>query len=244
MKTEIIKEDKTSLQNNEKKPRKIVVPGEVIVEGQNYLPGENARREGKEIISMRYGLLDINDRLVKVIPLSGVYLPRKGNVIIGKVIDISYNGWLIDINSPYSAFLPIMECRGFITKRDDLSQIYDYDEMIIAKVIGVKGRGVDLSTKERGFHKIDEGIIIKINPHKVPRIIGRQGSMVNMIKDYTKCNIVVGQNGLIWVKGDSIESELIAKDVINFIADQCYIDGLTDKVKEYLEEKTKEEKTK
>lgn len=223
----------------EKKERKVVVPGEVIATGQNFLPGENTKREGKDIIATRFGLLDIEDRLTKVIPLSGSYIPRRGNVVIGKVIDITYNGWLMDIDSAYSAFLPIIECKGFISKKDDLSLIYNYGEMVIAKVLGVKGKGVDLTTRERGFHKLEEGIIVKVNSNKVPRVIGKQGSMVNLIKEYTGCNIVVGQNGLIWIKGENIESELLAKEAIKMITDKCLVEGLTDKVKEFLETKTK-----
>lgn len=225
----------------EKKERKVVVPGEIIATGQNFLPGDGTKREGKDIITTRFGLLDIEDRLYKVIPLSGIYLPRRGNVVIGKVVDITFNGWLIDINSPYSAFLPIMECRGFVSKKDDLSLVYNYGEMLIAKVIAVKGKGVDLTTRERGFHKIEEGIIVSINSNKVPRVIGKQGSMVNLIKEHTGCNIVVGQNGLIWIRGDSIEAELLAKEAVELITKRSFTDGLTDHVKEFLE-KAKEKK--
>ena len=225
----------------EKKERKIIVPGEIAATGQNFLPGENTKREGKDIIATRFGLLDVEDRLVKVIPLSGTYIPRRGNVVIGKVTDITYNGWLIDIDSPSSAFLPITEGRGFISKKDDLSLIYNYGEMIIAKVIGVKGKGVDLTTRERGFNKIEEGLIIRINSNKVPRVIGKQGSMINLIKDGTGCNIVVGQNGLIWIRGEKIESELLAKEAIQMITEKPFIEGLTDKVKEFLD-KAREKK--
>ena len=224
----------------EKKERKVVVPGEVIAIGQNFLPGENTKREGADIISTRFGLLDIEERLTKVIPLSGTYIPRRGNIVIGKVVDITYNGWLINIDSPYSAFLPIIECKGFVSKKDDLSLIYNYGEMVIAKVLGVKGKGVDLTTRERGFHNLEEGMIVSVNSNKVPRVIGKQGSMVNLIKEYTGCNVVVGQNGLIWIKGESIEAELLAKDAIKMITEKSFVEGLTDKVKEFLQSKTKD----
>jgi len=223
----------------EKKSRKIVVPGEIIATGQNFLPGENTRREDKNIIATKYGLLDSDERLVRVIPLSGIYLPRRGDVVIGKVIDITFNGWLMDINSPYSSFLPIMECKGFISKKDDLSQIYRHGDMILAGVIGVKGKGVDLTTKEREFHKLEDGIIVTVNSNRVPRVIGKQGSMVHMIKEHTGCNIAVGQNGLVWIKGDSVEAELLAKETIKFITQHSFVDGLTDKVREFLEKNKK-----
>ncbi len=81
--------------------------------------------------------------------------------------------------------------------------------------------------------KLTGGRIIRVNTHKVPRIIGKQASMVTMIKDSTKCRIIVGQNGLVWIQGTP-EDEIIAVDVIKKIERESHIPGLTDKIKEYL----------
>ena len=223
--------------NHEEKKREKVVPGEIVATGTNYLPGENTQREGKDIISTRLGLLEKEGRLVKVIPLSGVYIPRKGNIVIGKVEDITFNGWLINIDSPYRAFLPIMECNGFISKKDDLSTIFNFGELLIAKVIAVKSKGIDLTTRDRGLHKLENGMTMEINSSKVPRVIGKQGSMVGLIKQETGCDIVVGQNGIVWIRGDNLESELLAKEAIKFITEKSFITGLTELVKEFLETK-------
>ncbi|MBA7543753.1 hypothetical protein ES705_36093 [subsurface metagenome] len=113
----------------------------------------------------------------------------------------------------------------------------DLKDMVVAKIFNVNKRGVDLTIKSSGMGRIDEGIILKINPNKVPRVIGREGSMINLIKNETNCNITVGQNGLIWVKGNKIEDELKAKQAILFVTDKFFIQGLTEQVKEWFEEK-------
>jgi len=220
----------------EKEERKIVVPGEKIVSGEDYLPGDNTRREGNDILASKFGLAEEKGRLVKVIPLSGVYMPRRGNVIIGKVIDLTFNGWIIDINAPYSGFLSITECPKFLNK-NELSNFLDINDLVACKVFSVKRKGIDLTIKSRGLGKLEGGMIIKTNSNKVPRIIGREGSMIKIIKDASNCDIKVGQNGLIWIKGDSLEDELKAKKTIEFITEKPFISGLTDKVKKFLEEK-------
>ena len=83
------------------------------------------------------------------------------------------------------------------------------------------------------------GVVIKleVNVEDKGRVIGKQGSMVNLIKQETNCNIVVGQNGIVWIKGDNVESELLAKEAIAFITEKSYVGGLTEMVKAFLETK-------
>jgi len=99
----------------------------------------------------------------------------------------------------------------------------------------VKARGIDLSVKMRGFGKLDGGMIIKINPNKVPRVIGKEGSMVSLIKNASNCEITVGQNGFVWISGETLDDEIQAKKVIDFICDNSFISGLTEKVERFIE---------
>ena len=64
--------------NNEK--NRHVIPGEVIVSG-NYRSEQNTFMEGNKIISSVIGLSDIHDGSVRVIPLTGGYIPKSKNVI-------------------------------------------------------------------------------------------------------------------------------------------------------------------
>ncbi len=227
-----------SEKNSKEGERKIVIPGEVIVKGNEYLPGEGTERRGEEIVSVKYGLAEEQNRLVKVIPLSGVYHPRRGNVVIGKVDNITPNGWIIDIDSPESAFLSLAEVPRYVNK-DGLEEVMDIGDMIVAKIWSIGKRGIDLSIKSRGLGKIDEGIILRINSNKVPRVIGKDGSMIKLIKDETDCKITVGQNGLIWIKGDRVENELFAKRAILFVAKRSFVKGLTEEIKKWFEKEKK-----
>lgn len=217
----------------EKKKRTLVIPGEVIVSGMEYLPSDGTRREKDNIVASRFGLAEIEGRLVRIIPLSGPFIPRRGNIVIGKVTDVTFNGWVVDINAPYPAFLPVSESGQYVNK-NDLSAYLDIGDMITAKVFSIKNRGIDLSMDGRGFGKIEDGIIISINSNKVPRVIGKDGSMVNMIKEKTNCDIIVGQNGLIWIRGDNVETELLARKAIEFLTEKTFIEGLTEKVEEFI----------
>lgn len=221
------------INEEERQERKLVIPGEIIVSGEDYLPGDFTRKDGDNIIANRYGLSEIKGRVVKIIPVSGVFEPRRGNTVIGRVEDTTFSGWQIDIGGPYNAFLPLMECPRFIN-RNNIDEFASVGDVLNMKIFSVKKGGVDLTLKSRGLGKLEEGRIIKINPHKVPRVIGKEGSMINLIKGKTKTEITVGQNGFIWLKGES-EGEKKAEEAINLIERESSSEGLTEKIEEFLE---------
>jgi exosome complex component RRP4 len=225
----------------QKEKREIVVPGEIISSDENDLPGDWTIKEGNNIVAIRLGLVDKSDRLIKLIPLTGVYIPRRGNVVIGEVKDMTMNGWMVEIGGPYGAFLPLRECQGFI-EESEMENVYGVGDLIVTQILDVKRTSVDLTMKSRdkGLGKIREGLVIRVNPHRVPRVIGKEGSMIKMIKDASQTIITVGQNGLIWIQGQTIDREVFAKKAIEFVIENTTSEGLTEKVEAWLaENKTK-----
>ncbi len=223
------------------KDKDISVPGETLAIGMDVLPGQGTYRDGEKIISNRLGLVLMDGRTIKLIPLSGRYAPKTGDTIICKVIDVSFNGWRLDTNSAYSAMLSMKDATSdFIARGANLTQYYDLGDYVVCKIVNVTSQKlVDVTMKGPGLRKLKDGRVIEVDPNKVPRIIGKQGSMVVMIKDATKCNISVGQNGLVWIDGEPI-NELLAIQAIRKIEKESHLSGLTDKIKEYLEKNNKE----
>jgi len=214
--------------------RKPVVPGEVIVSGEDFLPGEGTIRDGDKIRAIRFGLAEVAGRVVRVITIFGAFVPRRNNVVIGRVVDITFYGWLIDIDSASNAFLPIEESPRFISK-EEMDQFLAIGDVVAAKIWSVKAKGIDLTLKGKGLGKLEGGFIFRVIPSRVPRVIGKEGSMVNLIKEKTGCKITIGQNGWIWVKGPTIDAEIKARKSIEYITEKVFVDGLTDHMEEWFE---------
>ncbi|KYK26345.1 hypothetical protein AYK26_05115 [Euryarchaeota archaeon SM23-78] len=221
------------------KDKDIVVPGEVLAKGMNFLPGHGTYRNNDEIIANRLGLLTVDGKVLKTVPLAGRYLPKKNDTIIGRVMDILMSGWRLDINSAYPAVLPLKDATfSYIAKGADLTKYFELDDYVVVKITNVTSQNlVDVTCKGQGLHKLRGGRIIQVNTHKVPRIIGKKGSMVSLIKKATGCKIIVGQNGTAWISGEP-EMEVIAVNAIKMIEEQSHVSGLTDKVKDFLEKAT------
>jgi exosome complex component RRP4 len=232
---EAFEKDTSDFDEDTNKKRKIVVPGEVIVSGEDYLPGEGTRRENENVVASRFGLAEESGRVVKVIPITGAFIPRRNNAIIGRVTNITFNGWIVDIDSASSGFLPIDESPRFINK-NEMDQFLAIGEVVSAKIWSVNTRGIDLTLKGKGLGKLEGGFIFRVSPNRVPRVIGREGSMINLIKEKTGCNISVGQNGWIWVKGNDIDSQIRARKAIEFVTDKVYVEGLTEKMEAWFQE--------
>jgi len=216
--------------------RQIVTPGELLADG-NYVAGNNTYKVGSKIYATRLGLVEYEGKNVQVVALNTVYIPSPGDQVIGKIEDVNINGWTIDINSPYKAVLRANEAlsKPFKQQKDDLTSFLDVGDLILAKVIAFD-RTIDpiLTIREPGLGKITQGQIVKVSPAKIPRIIGRKASMINMLKKETECKITVGQNGIILISGPSPENERLAILAIEKIAQEAHTSGLTDRIAEMI----------
>ena len=218
------------------KEKDIVVPGEILAEGMDFLPSNGTYRFKDKILAKKIGIIRTEGKVLKLIPLSGKYLPKTHDIIIGKVTDVNFSGWSLNTNSAYQAMLSMKDATSeYIRRGADLTRFYDIGDYIVTQIINVTSQNlIDLTMKGPGLRKLREGRIISINPHKVPRVIGKQGSMVNMIKQATGCQIIVGQNGIIWLQGNS-DGEILAVKAIKKIEEESHISGLTDKIQKFLD---------
>jgi len=216
-----------------KKERDFVIPGDKLIETMDYLPGKNCFRQGDSVYAKKIGLVSVNGRVVSVIPLNEVYIAKTGDMVIGEVKEVQSNGWVVDIKSTIEGYMPLSGVREFIdTTKTDLSKYYATGDVIYAKISVANHSTVHLSMDDSRARKFRSGRIIDFNPAKVPRLIGKQGSMISLIKGKTGCRISVGQNGLVWLEGDN---EDLAIKAINLVENESYIEGLTDRISEILD---------
>jgi exosome complex component RRP4 len=228
-------------------PKQIATPGDLIAEGE-YIAGENTYIEDKKIYANRMGLVEYDNKIVNVVALKAFYIPRAGDIVIGTVVEVGFNGWTIDLNSPYQAFLRPSDVlsRPFKPQKDELSQVLNMGDLIVAKVISYdRTHDPQLTVAEPGLGKITRGQIIKVTPTKIPRIIGKKGSMISMIKQETGCQIILGLNGVVLITGKTPEEEQAALMAIQKIEEESHTSGLTDRITQMLkEEKSKQEENK
>ncbi len=218
--------------------KQLVTPGELLAEG-DYLPGDNTYLEENKVYASRIGLVDSENKRVNVVALRAFYVPKVGDLVIGAVIEVGFNGWTVDIKSPYTALLRASDVlsRPFKPQNDELSQVLSAGDLIVAKIASYdRAHDPQLTVSEPGLGKITRGQIMRLTPTKIPRVIGKKGSMISMIKQETNCQIILGLNGVILVTGKSPEDEELAITAIRKIEEESHTTGLTDRITQFLKE--------
>lgn len=216
--------------------KRYVIPGDKIVEG-DYKPLMNVVRSGNYLISTRVGIAEAGKDGVKVIPLSGVYIPRVNDLVIGKVIDRSSLSWDVDINSCFFAHLPAQDVfgRDFSPARDDMGRQLSIGDLIIARIVSFdRTRDPMLTVQDKDLGKIPYGEFIKISPTRVPRLIGKRGSMIQTIEQATQTRVIIGQNGIVVVTGRDVDGLGLAVKAIKMVEEESHTSNLTQKVKTLL----------
>jgi exosome complex component RRP4 len=216
--------------------RDLVLPGDVVYEGR-IRTGENTYRNQDQVYATRLGLVNYRPDNVSVTALSTGYVPLVGDQVIGVVVDMDLGEWRINIGTQDQAVMGIPDAVDRPFRTDFvMTRILDIGDTIVAKIVDLDRRRTPvLSILGPGLGKMYDGFIVKLTPSKIPRLIGKKGSMINMIIRETGCRVAIGQNGRILVSGPNREKEAMVVKVIEKIELEAHTSGLTNRTQEFLQ---------
>lgn len=202
--------------------KKIVVPGE-LVSSERKRTGEHVFLQNGKSYSDVLGIVDDKPTEISVVPLEGAYIPRRDDVVVGVITSEKATGYMVDLNSFQQSFISKKEVR------EQLKPKY----VISARVMEVSElKEADIS-QVRVFYG---GEIIPVSPVKIPRVIGKNASMLDVLKRGTNSTILVGKNGWIWAKGGN--TALLAS-AVKKIENEAHLENLTVKIQEFIAQSNK-----
>ncbi|UYP46266.1 Exosome complex component Rrp4 [Candidatus Lokiarchaeum ossiferum] len=236
--------------------REIVTPGMTLSTDPSLIPGRGAiRTEAGEIISLFVGFKETRGKYMNVVPLNGLYNPQMGDKVIARVIGKTPVKFLMDINSKYLGILKPMDAfkrsnrgRGYggrqagtyrVKEEGDMQKLKMGDQIICKVLSGSRISEPDLTALGQDLGIIESGMVISIPATKIPRVIGKKGSMIALLKSLLHSKVFVAQNGRIWIKGKTFEHERLLIDAIHKIEREAHTSGLTDRIKYYITEEKK-----
>jgi len=218
--------------------RKFAIPGDVVFSGEAFPASHiDFMRIGPNYVATRLGMVEIRGKNLKLIPLSGFYIPRVEDEVIGIVINYDAFSWSVNINSILTAHLPIQDIvRGRRSGRGLLlpGEKFKLGDVIFAKIAAFdRTRDPLLTIQDKGLGKLERGWLIRVSAPKIPRVIGKNGSMKMLLENATGTKLLIGQNGFIVADGPT---EGLAKVVkaIALIEQRAHFASLVDEVKALL----------
>jgi len=196
-------------------------------------PGPGTYRTGGKVYASVLGLLSERPPVVQVIPLSGRYIPKTNDTVIGTVTDVQGTFWLLDIGAPRWAPLH-MTGTPWQVEVGETDRFLRVGDAVVVQVESLDPTGrIGVTMNGEGLGKLDGGTIARISPARVPRLVGRNGSMIDSIRHLSGADIAVGQNGRVWV-GGSPDAIHRVREVLRIIEENAQHSGLTERVESYL----------
>ena len=220
-------------------PREVIVPGDILDDGK-LKAGENTYILNGEIRASVLGVKRVRQNTVSILPLGGRYMPVTKDTVIGVIEDVRSSNWMVEIGAPYPAPLHVSEVPWKVAF-GDTSKYLNVGDVVMLKILMVDDDlKISMTMKDAGLRKLEGGRLVNISHTKISRVIGKNGSMIQMIKNLTDCRIFIGQNGVIWIDGDGNNAD-VAVNAIETIDDETVKANLTERVKEFLEKEIPQE---
>ncbi|MFH2105939.1 MAG: KH domain-containing protein [Candidatus Micrarchaeota archaeon] len=194
--------------------KRIVMPGDRLSEKEVDVP--NTYIENGSTYAEVVGVMDEEERYT---PLEVKYIAGIEDVVVGVVVGSRSVGYSVDLKVGYPGFIPSRDLRARL----------EIGDMIVGKVKNISDSGdIDLCN----IRKLPNGKLVTFPTAKIPRLIGRKSSMLTLIRDAVGGEIVVGNNGYVWISEQSDIPRFMK--AVELIIEKAHTSGLTDQIAELL----------
>ncbi len=144
-------------------------------------------------------------------PIEYAYIPKPGDIVVGRVIAEKKNvAYIIDIFS-YYALSAMIKTINIELKIGDF-------------VLGTISQNDNLED----IRVIKNALIYRVPTSKLSRIVGTKGQMIKLIGQLSKSKLGVGRNGVVWIEGGEISKAI---NIIDDIVRRAHMKDVLDYIK-------------
>lgn len=184
----------------------VLLVGEPVA-SSDYLKGFNTHlsRESGQIVSSACGVVEVVERVVSVRGLSPRYIPEAGDVVVGRISEVSGNRWKCDLGGHQDAVMllaNVTEPGGMLRRRgreDELTMrtLFETDDIFAAEVQRVLHDGV-VSLHTRSALKYGRltgtGQLVTVKPYLIRRVRKHFHHFRSL-----HVSAIFGMNGRVWL---------------------------------------------
>ncbi|CAO2812882.1 unnamed protein product [Amaranthus hypochondriacus] len=174
------------------------------------LKGHGTSELDGQVVATVCGVVERVNKLVYVRTLRSRYKPETGDILVGRVIEVSQKRWRVEINSNQDAVLMLSSITlpdGIQRRRtpvDELNMrnIFEENDVISAEVRNLQHDGTwQLHARSDKYGKLDRGQLISVPSY----LVKRRKQHFHQLDQYGVL-LILGCNGYVWV-GELIEAK-------------------------------------
>lgn len=186
--------------------KNIVLPGEIVSETtEGLMCGTGVTVNNDKIIATVRGFVKQISQFISVSPMTSIYSPSVGDVVIGRIAQVQKQKWKVQIGCSVLAdlrlaniYLPDEQFRRRTTADErNMRQYFDVGDILCAEIQQVQTDGlIMLHTRQQHPKKLNNGMVVEVPS----RLIKRVPVHISVMEiDSFKYNVIFGLNGSIWI---------------------------------------------
>mmetsp|Transcript_21906 Transcript_21906/g.70781 ORF Transcript_21906/g.70781 Transcript_21906/m.70781 type:complete len:300 (-) Transcript_21906:59-958(-) len=203
----------------------LVAPGDEVAvpAGESgFLRGHGTAALDGKVVATVVGVVERVNKLVSVRPLQTRYVAETGDVVVGRVVEVSNKRWKVELGSAKQAVLALsaVNLPGDAQRRrnaeDELAmrELYEERDLLVAEVQSFFADGaVALQARSGRYRKLSHGQLVTVPPSLIKRL---KQHFVHL--DGLHIELIIGMNGYIWVglspehNADAFKSDAVLED--------------------------------
>ncbi|XP_035274054.1 exosome complex component RRP40-like [Anguilla anguilla] len=191
----------------------VLLPGDIFSfenTSEKVICGPGLRRNGDEVLVCKSGILrHKHPNMYWVDSQQKRYVPAKGESVIGIVTAKSGDVFKVDVGGSELASLSYLAFEGATKRNRPNVQVGDlvYGQFLIAnKDMEPELVCIDSCGRANGMGVFGAGgLLIKVSLGLVRRLLAQQSALVKELEQVFPFEMVVGLNGRVWVKAQSMQ---------------------------------------
>mmetsp|Transcript_2360 Transcript_2360/g.8398 ORF Transcript_2360/g.8398 Transcript_2360/m.8398 type:complete len:300 (+) Transcript_2360:47-946(+) len=188
----------------------LVLPGDQIQTETDFLRGHGTVKEGEDLVATVGGVVERVNKLITVRPLKARYSADVGDVVVGRITELTNKRWKVDVNGKQDAILMLSAINlpgGTLRRRTqadvlNMRNFFVEGDLISAEVQQVHGDGsMALHTRNLKYGKLQCGSFLAAPPALVKRCKSHFRKL--------DCGVtmILGKNGYIFLSVSTLEDE-------------------------------------
>lgn len=180
----------------------ILTPGETVEYLEGYMTGHGTFPDGEEIKASVAGVSEKVNQLVSVRAMNSRYVGEIGEVVVGRIISLQSQKWVVDTNSILESSLQLTSVnlpggeqrRRGVQDEEMMREFLKEGDLISAEIHQISTDGaLTLHTRSLKYGKLGQGVLLTVPPSLIRR------SKSHFCNLACGAQVILGCNGYVWI---------------------------------------------